>query len=77
MVFIKKQTERKNELINLPGNNQIFGEADALPGQLISIISSDLLLEPRSSYFLNLLPLGNDSKMVCDYIHLLLLLNQL
>lgn len=77
IVFTREQIEGKNELINLPGNNRISSKADALPGQLISIISRDLLPEPRSSYFSDLLPFDNISKMICHYIYLLLLLNQL
>lgn len=69
--------EENNKLSNLPSNDRIFGEANALPGQLISIISRNLLPKPGSFHYLDLLLPNSDSKTVCDYIYLLLSLNQL
>lgn len=49
--LIKEQTERNDKISNPSGNDQISDKADALPGQLIPIISKDILPEPRSSSF--------------------------
>lgn len=45
--------------------------------QFIQIICRRLLLKSKSSYFLDILPLDDDSKIIYDQIHLLLLLDQL
>ena len=75
MALIKEQSEGNNELSNLLGNDWISGKADILLGQLLLIISKNIFLEPGSSHFLDLLLYDSDFKTICDYIHLLLLLN--
>lgn len=65
MTFTKEQTEKNNELSNPPGNDQISGEAEVLPGQLIPSISRKFFLEPRFSYYLDLLLPDSDFETVC------------
>lgn len=65
MTFTNEQTEKNNKLSNPPGNNQISGEAEVLPGQLILIISRKIFLEPGFSYYLDLLLADSDFKTVC------------
>ena len=70
MVFTTEQKKDNNKLNNMLGNNQIFSETNVLPRQLISIISINLFLKSGCSFFLNILLLNSDSKIVCDHIHL-------
>lgn len=74
---IKKQVEKNNKLNN--HSNFVYSHIapTRLLEQLISIISISLIFKAIISYFLNILLSNSDSIIVCDCIHLSLLLNQL
>lgn len=74
---MKDVTDMDTELDN---HSNFVHYSDKLPifqGELIPIISQSYLTKSESFYILEVLPLNNNSKIVCDQIHLILLLNQL
>lgn len=72
-----KQVREDNKLDNHSDFVYPYNVSTRLLGQLIPIISIGLVHKVVISYSLSILLTDSDSIIVCDYIHLLLLLNQL
>lgn len=75
--LMRVQTRINNKFDNYLDYNHFFNKPITLSRKLIPIISKGLFFKPRFSNYLNILSLNSNFKIVCNYIILLLILNQL